>query len=86
MKSAASKIKDLAIDIAVILCLIMGAIAIATHGLKLNYHPCFRKYGIEHGAMVSRQGAVELSSHPPSRHVRSASLGQYASLSFVVSR
>jgi len=30
------------------------------------------------------QGSVELSSQPASRHVPSASLGQYASLSFVV--
>ena len=30
------------------------------------------------------QGSVELSSHRASRHIPSASLGQYASLSFVV--
>ena len=41
MKSAASKIKDLAIDIAVILCLIMGAIAIATHGLNVKLPSLF---------------------------------------------
>ena len=34
MKSAALKIKALAIDIAVILALVIGAIALATHGLN----------------------------------------------------
>ena len=41
MKSAAAKIKDLAIDIAVILCLIVGAIAIATHGLNVKLPALF---------------------------------------------
>ena len=41
MKSAAAKIKGLAIDIAVILCLIMGAFAIATHGLKVKFPSLF---------------------------------------------
>jgi hypothetical protein len=41
MKSAASKIKELAIDIAVILALVMGAIALATHGLNNKFPSLF---------------------------------------------
>ena len=41
MKSAASKIKELAVDIAVIFCLIVGAIAIATHGLSIKLPSLF---------------------------------------------
>ena len=41
MKSAALKIKALAIDIAVILALVIGAIALATHGLNAKLPSLF---------------------------------------------
>ena len=41
MKSAAIKIKKLAIDIAVILGLVMGAIALATQGLNTKFPSLF---------------------------------------------
>jgi hypothetical protein len=41
MKSTALKIKELAIDIAVILALAMGAIALATHGLNTKFPSLF---------------------------------------------
>ena len=41
MKSAALKIKNLAIDVAVILALAMGAIALATHGLTTKFPSLF---------------------------------------------
>jgi orotate phosphoribosyltransferase len=41
MKIAATKIKNLAIDIAVILGLAMGAIALATHGLNTKFPSLF---------------------------------------------
>ena len=41
MKSAALKIKNLALDIAVIVCLVMGAIALATHGLQVKLPSLF---------------------------------------------
>jgi hypothetical protein len=41
MKSAALKIKALAIDIAVILALVIGAIALATHGLNTKFPSLF---------------------------------------------
>jgi orotate phosphoribosyltransferase len=41
MKLAAAKIKNLAIDIAVILGLAMGAIALATHGLNTKFPSLF---------------------------------------------
>jgi hypothetical protein len=41
MKLAALKIKELAIDIAVILGLVMGAIALATHGLNIKFPSLF---------------------------------------------
>jgi hypothetical protein len=41
MKSAALKIKNLAIDIAVILALALGAITLATHGLNTKFPSLF---------------------------------------------
>jgi hypothetical protein len=41
MKSAALKIKALATDIAVILALVIGAIAVATHGLNTKFPSLF---------------------------------------------
>ena len=41
MKSAALKIKALAIDVAVILALVIGAIALATHGLNTKFPSLF---------------------------------------------
>ncbi len=41
MKSATLKIKALAIDIAVILALVIGAIALATHGLTTKFPSLF---------------------------------------------
>lgn len=41
MKSAAAKIKNLAIDMAIILALAMGAIALATHGLNTKFPSLF---------------------------------------------
>ena len=41
MKSAALKIKNLVIDIAVILGLVMGAIGLATHGFSAKFPSLF---------------------------------------------
>ena len=41
MKSAALKIKALALDIVVILALVIGAIALATHGLNTKFPSLF---------------------------------------------
>jgi hypothetical protein len=41
MKSAAAKIKNLAIDMAIILSLAMGAIALATHGPNTKFPSLF---------------------------------------------
>ena len=41
MKSATLKIKELAIDIAVILGLVLGVIALATHGLNTKFPSLF---------------------------------------------
>jgi hypothetical protein len=41
MKSTALNIKNLVIDMAVILLLVMGAIALATHGLNTKFPSLF---------------------------------------------